>query len=54
MADPLTLKNYLNDDKHNIDINIEEYLIDLRDGVLSLSKTKFYADEIEIVTSEDL
>ncbi len=46
LADPLTLKNYLNNDKHNIDINIEEYLIDLRDGVLSLSKTKFYADEI--------
>ena len=46
MADPLTLKNYLNDNKHNIDIDIEKYLIDLRDGVLSLSKSKFYADEI--------
>ena len=46
LADPLTLKNYLNDDKHNIDIDIEKYLIDLRDGVLSISKAKFYAEEI--------
>jgi replicative DNA helicase len=46
LADPLTLKNYLNDNKHNIDIDIEKYLVDLRDGVLSLSKAKFYADEI--------
>ena len=46
LADPLTLKNYLNDNKHNIDIDIEKYLIDLRDGVLSLSKAKFYAEEI--------
>ncbi len=46
LADPLTLKNYLNDNKHNLDIDIEQYLIDLRDGVLSLSKAKFYAEEI--------
>ena len=46
LADPLTLKSYLNDNKHNVDIDIEEYLIDLRDGVLSLSKAKFYAVEI--------
>ncbi len=46
LADPLTLKNYLNDNKYNVDIDIEKYLIDLRDGVLSLSKAKFYADEI--------
>ena len=44
LADPLTLKNYLNDNKHNLDIDIEEYLIDLRDGVLSLSKARFYAE----------
>ena len=46
LADPLTLKSYLKDNKHNLDIDIEKYLIDLRDGVLSLSKAKFYADEI--------
>ncbi len=46
LADPLTLKNYLNDNKHNLDIDIEEYLIDLRDGVLSLKKARFYAEEI--------
>ena len=46
LADPLTLKNYLKDNKHNIDRDIEKYLKDLRDGVLSLSKAKFYADEI--------
>ncbi len=46
LADPLTLKNYLTDNKHNLDINIEQYLIDLRDGVLSLSKARFYAEEI--------
>ena len=46
LADPLTLKNYLNDNKHNLDIDIEQYLIDLRDGVLSLSKARFYAEEI--------
>ncbi len=46
LADPLTLKSYLSDNKYNIDIDIEKYLIDLRDGVLSLSKAKFYADEI--------
>ena len=37
LADPLTLKNYLNDNKYNLDIDIEKYLIDLRDGVLSLN-----------------
>ena len=46
LADPLTLKNYLSDNKNNLDIDIEQYLIDLRDGVLSLSKAKFYAEEI--------
>ncbi len=46
LADPVTLKNFLKDNKHNIDIDIEKYLIDLRDGALSLSKSKFYADEI--------
>ncbi len=46
LADPLTLKNYLSDNKHNLDIDIEQYLIDLRDGVLSLSKAGFYAEEI--------
>ena len=46
LADPLTLKSYLNDNKHNLDIDIEQYLIDLRDGVLSLSKARFYAEEI--------
>ena len=46
LADPLTLKNYLSDNKYNLDIDIEQYLIDLRDGVLSLSKARFYAEEI--------
>lgn len=46
LADPLTLKNYLNDNKYNLDIDIEKYLIDLRDGVLSLTRAKFYAIEI--------
>ena len=46
LADPLTLKNYLNDNKNNLDIDIEKYLIDLRDGVLSLTRAKFYAIEI--------
>ena len=46
LADPLTLKNYLNDNKHNLDIDIEQYLIDLREGVLSLSKARYYAEEI--------
>ena len=47
LADPLTLKNYLNDNNLNKDINIEKYLLDLREGVLSLSKAKFYAEEIK-------
>ena len=46
LADPLTLKNYLNDNKHNVDIDIEKYLVDLREGVVSISKAKFYAEEI--------
>jgi len=46
LADPLTLKTYLSDNKHNLDIDIEQYLIDLRDGVLSLTKARFYAEEI--------
>ena len=28
-------------------IDIEKYLLDLREGVLSLSKAKFYAEEIK-------
>ena len=47
LADPLTLKNYLNDNNLNNDIDIEKYLVDLREGVLSLSKAKFYAEEIK-------
>ena len=47
LADPLTLKNYLNDTNLNQDIDIEKYLFDLREGVLSLSKAKFYAEEIK-------
>ena len=47
LADPLTLKNYLNDTNLNQDIDIENYLLDLREGVLSLSKAKFYAEEIK-------
>ena len=46
LADPLTLKNYLNDNQLNRDIDIEKYLLDLREGVLSLSRAKFYAEEI--------
>ena len=46
LADPLTLKNYLNDTKLDRDIDVEQYLLDLREGVLSLSKAKFYAEEI--------
>ncbi len=47
LADPLTLKNYLNDNNLNKGIDIEKYLLDLREGVLSLSKAKFYAEEIK-------
>ena len=46
LADPLTLKNYLNDSKFERDIDVEQYLLDLREGALSLSKAKFYAEEI--------
>jgi replicative DNA helicase len=46
LADPITLKGYLKDEISLRDIDIEEYLIDLREGTLSLSKAKFYADEI--------
>ncbi len=46
LADPVTLKGYLKDDISLRDINIEQYLLDLREGILSLSKSKFYADEI--------
>ena len=46
LADPVTLKGYLKDDVSLRDIDIEEYLLDLREGALSLSKAKFYADEI--------
>ena len=46
LADPLTLKSYLNDNKYNLDIDIEKYLVDLRNGVLSLTRAKFYAIEI--------
>ncbi len=47
LADPLTLKNYLNDSISNKDLDIEKYLSDLREGVLSLRKAKFYAEEIK-------
>ena len=47
LADPLTLKNYLNDSNLNKDVDIEKYLLDLREGVLSLRKAKFYAEEIK-------
>ena len=46
LADPLTLKNYLNDSKLERDIDVEQYLLDLREGALSLSKATFYAEEI--------
>ncbi len=46
LADPLMLKNYLTKDELHRDIDIEKYLLDLREGVVSLSKAKFYADEI--------
>ena len=46
LADPLTLKSYLNQDELHRDMDIEKYLSDLREGIVSLSKAKFYADEI--------
>jgi len=46
LADPVTLKGYLKDDVSLRDIDIEQYLLDLREGTLSLSKAKFYADEL--------
>jgi replicative DNA helicase len=46
LADPLTLKSYLKQDDLHRDMDIEKYLSDLREGVVSLSKAKFYADEI--------
>ena len=46
LADPVTLKGYLKDDVSLRDIDIEQYLLDLREGTVSLSKAKFYADEI--------
>ncbi|MDC1023030.1 replicative DNA helicase [Alphaproteobacteria bacterium] len=46
LADPLTLKSYLKQDELNRDMDIEKYLSDLREGIVSLSKAKFYADEI--------
>ena len=46
MADPLTLKSYLKQDDLQRDIDIEKYLSELREGVVSLSKAKFYAEEI--------
>ena len=46
LADPVTLKGYLKDDVSLRDIDIEQYLSDLREGTVSLSKAKFYADEI--------
>ena len=46
LADPVTLKGYLKDDVSLRDIDIKQYLSDLREGTLSLSKAKFYADEI--------
>ena len=46
LADPLTLKSYLKQDDLQRDIDIEKYLSELREGVVSLSKAKFYAEEI--------
>jgi replicative DNA helicase len=46
LADPLTLKSYLKQDDLRRDMDIEKYLSDLREGIVSLSKAKFYADEI--------
>ena len=46
LADPLTLKNYLKQDDLQRDMDIEKYLSELREGVVSLSKAKFYAEEI--------
>ena len=46
LADPVTLKGYLKDDVSLRDIDIKQYLSDLREGTVSLSKAKFYADEI--------
>ena len=46
MADPLTLKSYLKQDDLQRDMDIEKYLSELREGVVSLTKAKFYAEEI--------
>ena len=46
LADPLTLKSYLKQDDLQRDIDIENYLSELREGIVSLSKAKFYAEEI--------
>ena len=46
LADPLTLKSYLKEDSLQRDMDIEKYLSELREGVVSLSKAKFYAEEI--------
>jgi replicative DNA helicase len=46
LADPLTLKSYLKQDDLQRDIDIEKYLSELREGIVSLSKAKFYAEEI--------
>jgi replicative DNA helicase len=46
LADPLTLKSYLKQDDLQRDIDLEKYLSELREGVVSLSKAKFYAEEI--------
>ena len=46
LADPLTLKSYLKQDDLQRDMDIEKYLSELREGVVSLSKAKFYAEGI--------
>ena len=46
LADPLTLKSYLKQDDLQRDMDIEKYLSELREGIVSLSKAKFYAEEI--------
>ena len=46
LDDPLTLKSYLKQDDLQRDMDIEKYLSELREGVVSLSKAKFYAEEI--------
>ncbi len=49
VADPITLKGYLKDTNDTRNANIEEYLLNLQGGVLSISKESIsnYAEEIK-------